>query len=169
MKSVLIRLSLACLFAATSLFGAAQKFSSAIELNEYFVTITDTLYMGGQEWGKKLNEAVKTKDFTTLAPARKKMEKFIDSKQQELKKMKDYWGSEKLRLAFLDFLAYEKTLIEQAFAPLEKLNKSSTAEEINAGLTKVTQLAEKENIENRKIGTAQEEFATKNGFTIEEN
>ncbi len=169
MKTAIIRLFLfASIFTAT-LTATAQTFASAIDLNDYFVSITDTLYKGGQEWGNQMSKAAKTKDFSSVTPARKKMELFIDRKLASLDKMKDQFGSEKLRLATRDFLVYEKRLVLEGFIPLEKLNKNSTDEDLKKAFASLTAAAEKETAEIQKVNQAQEEFAEKNGFSIKKD
>lgn len=167
MKSILIRLCLVFGFVTATLFASAQNFESAIDLNDYFVSITDTLYMGGGEWGKQLKKARETKDFGSLIPARKKMEVFIDKKLEALAKMKDKFGSENLRLTTMDFLTYEKRLLQEGFIPIEKLNKNSTEEEIKKAIANLSATVKEENAEIARVNQAQEAFAEKNGFTIE--
>jgi hypothetical protein len=167
MKPTLIRIAVVLSFIASTFFASAQDLNTAIEVNDYFVSVTDSLYAGGQQWGRQFNEAYQTKDFSSLIPVRKKMEKFIDNKLALLGKMKDSFGSENLRLATMDFLAFEKKLIVEAFIPLEKLNKNSTNEEIQKAMKNLTETAARETAEIVRVNNAQEEFAKKNGFTIE--
>jgi hypothetical protein len=154
-------------FVCVSLFSNAQKFSTALELNNYFASINDTLYAGGKAWGTRLNTVMESKSFDSLTPLRVKLLKYINGKQQELKTMKDMAGSEKFRLAMLDFLAFEEKMMVEAFAPLEKLNKTSTDADVKKALNSLVALAANENAELKKVNDAQNEFAQKNGFTVE--
>ena len=167
MRTTVLRIAVVLSFFASTFSATAQDFDKAIAMNDYFVSITDSLYSGGQQWGRQFNEAYQTKDFKLLVPARQKMEKFIDQKLALLGKMKDSFGSENLRLTTMDFLAFEKKLITEAFIPLEKLNKNSTQEEIKKAMNNLTETAAKETAELTRVNKAQEEFAEKNGFTIE--
>lgn len=161
---------LAVLFTAGTLLSHAQKkFTSAFEMNEYMVTITDSLYQGGTDWGKALMNSIKTRDFSELSKVRKKMENFIERKQKELTNMDDNWGSEKLRLAFLDFLSFEKLMLTEAFLPFEKLDKNTSEEQIKAAVAGISKFSEQEVEANKKILVAQQAFADKNGFTLEDN
>lgn len=160
---------LAFLFMSTLTVQAQKsKISSPIELNDYYVSVTDSLYTLGQKWGEQFNTSYKSKDFSTLSKHSKLMLQYIERKQKEIMVQKDFGGSENLRLAILDFLSYEKRLISEAFVPFEKFNTSATEEQIDAALQKLTDIAKMEAQELIKVQEAQEAFAAKNGFTIEE-
>jgi hypothetical protein len=154
-------------FLVTGFFSYAQQPSSPLELNDYFVSINDTLYSSGKEWGSKLNEVYASKEFSLLETARVKMETFIERKIAELKKLKDINGSEKFRLAMLDFLNFENKMMKEAFRPFEKLNKASSEEDIKKAIAGLTELAKNEDTELQKVNKAQQDYAVKNGFTIE--
>ncbi|RQO31519.1 hypothetical protein DBR32_06060 [Taibaiella sp. KBW10] len=146
----------------------AQKGTTAIALNDYYVSITDSMYNYGVKWGEKFNVIYQgSKDFTALGAERKVLHQFIVRKQKELLLHKDAYGSEDLRLAVLNFLFYEKKMLEEGFIPVEKLTKSSTEAEINKVIGNLTVLAEEESVEIKKVNEAQEAFAKKNGFAIE--
>ena len=166
MRSVRLYVLLLTFFAA-SLSAFAQKPTTALELNNYFASINDSLYAGGREWGIKLNTVVFSKGFDSLAPLRMRLDEFIDRKTNELKTMKDIRGSDKFRLAMLDFLAFESKMMKEAFAPIEKLNKTSTQDQIKTAINNLMELAAQEDSHLVKVNEAQNEYASKNGFTIE--
>jgi hypothetical protein len=166
MKSVL-RYAAILAFVCTGFIAGAQKPTTPLELNNYFASINDTLYAGGKAWGNKLNAIMETKAFDSLAPSRTKLQQFITVKLQELKTMKDIGGSEKFRLAMIDFLTFEDKMMKEAFAPLEKLSKTSTDEQIKTALNSLITLAGSEDAELKKVNVAQNEYAAKNGFTVE--
>jgi hypothetical protein len=166
MKSIL-RYAAILAFVCTGFIANAQKPTTALELNNYFASINDSLYAGGKAWGNKLNAVMESKAFDSLSPHRTKLLQFIIAKQQELKTMKDIGGSEKFRLAMIDFLTFEEKMMKEAFAPLEKLNKTSTDEQIKTALESLMKLADNENAELKKVNVAQNEYAVKNGFTVE--
>ncbi len=169
MKSILRNCAIALVFVSTSLLATAQKPTTAIEMNDYLSSVTDSLYKGGQEWGKKLNSIYKTKEFSSLTPIRKKLEIFIDKKKKEIMALPDIGGSEDFRMAMLDFLVFEAQMIKEAFGPLEKFNSSSSDDAIKAAIDNLQKLAEGENARVKRIHETQNEYAAKNGFTIEEN
>ena len=100
---------------------------------------------------------------------RKKLEQFIGVKYDELRTMRDVFECTKFRLAMLDFLAFEEKMIKEAFLPFEKLNSSSSQDEIKKAINSLVTLSEQENSYLAKVHTAQNEFATKNGFILNKN
>ena len=140
----------------------AQKIATALQFNDYMVTITDTLYLYGTEWGDQFNVAFKSKDFASLASARTKLEEFTGKKFNnstwplskrfrfisfrknkarksngkkflEVTTMKDIGGSENLRAAMLEFIAFEKQFTSEYFVTMEKFDSKSTDDEIQKG------------------------------------
>ena len=167
MKS-LFRPVIMLLVVCSSLVATAQNFKTPLELNNYFASINDTLYAGGKEWGNKLRTVMDSKAFDSLTPIRTKLQQYITVKQLQLKTMKDVGGSEKFRLAMLDFLNYEEKMMKEAFTPLEKLNKNSTDAEIKTAIDGLINLAGNEEAELKKVHLAQNEYADKNMFKIED-
>lgn len=159
---------LALIFLSTGTLQAQKaRINDPIVLNDYYVSITDSLYQLGQQWGTVFNQAYKSKDFNPLIKQNKMMLSFVERKQKEVMNQRDFAGSENLRLALLDFLSYEKRLINEAFLPFEKLKNSATEEQIQAALDKLVDVAKLEKEELLKVETAQREFARRNNFTIE--
>jgi len=138
-----------------------------LEFNDNLVAITDSLYNKGQAWGEKFVAVKESKEFYKLAPQRKALQKFIDDKIAEVSVMKDISGSENLRKSMVTFLLFEKDMLQNAFIPIEKLNSTSTDEEIDNALAKLNSLTTEENEALAKVNTEQQAYAKKNGFTIE--
>ncbi len=156
-------------FFCSSLHSSAQKPTTALALNDYLVSITDSLYNAGQTWGEKFTAVYQTKEFALLQPLRVSMEKLIERKQLEVITLKDIGGSEKLRLAMLDLLFFEARMVREGFLPIEKLNKQSSQDEINKAIELLTTVADTENEYLQKVRKAQDAYAAKNGFTIEDD
>jgi hypothetical protein len=169
MKSILRTTIIALLFFFSFHSTNAQKITTAIQFNDYLVSITDTLYLYGQEWGGQFNTAYSSKDFKSLTPIRTKIQQFASRKFLEVTTMKDMYGSEKLRTVMLEFLAYEKLMIGEHFSAIENLNSSSSNEDIQKGLDALTIDGKSETAALKKVNEAQKEYAKKNGFTIEED
>ena len=148
--------------------GMAQRFATAIELNDYLVSTTDSLYKAGTDWGTTMADVHESKKYYLLVEPRKKIENFISRKLNEFNSMQDQFGSEGLRKAMISFLYVEKGMIENSFKPFEKLNSSSSDTDIDAQIKALTKDSEKEDVELKKVNKAQAEFAEKNGFKIEE-
>ena len=158
----------AFVFTVIMIFSVAKaNAQTPLEFNDNLVAITDSLYKKGQDWGEKFTAVRDSKEFYKLAPQRKALEKFIDTKIAEISVMKDISGSENLRKAMVKFLLFEKDMIQRGFMPIEKLNSSSTQEQIDAALEKLTSLTEEENEALGNVNREQEAYAKKNGFTIE--
>jgi len=169
MKSILPPFTFFILLISFSFFAAAQKPATALEMNDHFTSITDSLYKRGIAWGKKFNEAYQTKNFSTLTEVRKQLELFIEKKRKEVLLLPDIGGSEDLRLAMLDFLAFEAKMAKEAFIPLEKFNSSSSDAEIKKAIEALQEQSKGENLQIQKLTAAQQAYAKKNGFTITGN
>ena len=168
MKSMLRNFILVSFFASSTILSFAQKAITPLDLNNRLADITDTLYKYGSDWGKQVGIAMSKKDFTVLAPYRKKAEQYADKKFLEVTTMKDISGSENLRAAMLEFLAYEKLLIKEHFYEFEKLAKTATNDDVQKLIQKLVTASEKEGAALKKVNDAQTEYAKKNGFTIDE-
>lgn len=145
----------------------AQQPKTALELNNQLASITDSLYAKGQAWGNKFVSAMDTKDFSTLTPYRMQMQQYIDKKLADVRKIKDINGSENLRTVMIDFLNYEKTMIDKGFVPVEKLGATTTEDDIKKVMENLTNASKDEAEFLRKVSDAQDTYAKKNGFTIE--
>lgn len=146
----------------------AQKAKTALQLNDQLASITDSLYARGQEWGSQFNTIMNgSKDFKPLAVYRMNIEKFIDRKLVEVRGMKDIAGSGELREAMINFLQFEKHMIQIGFTPAEKLPANATEEQIQEVITKLTEESKNETSVLDKVREAQTAYAKKNGFAIE--
>ena len=155
------------LFFASFQITSAQKITTALELSNYFSSITDSMYKYGQQWGNLFSASYNSKKFGSLTPMRVKIEEYTTRKILELTAMKDVKGSENFRAAMLDFLNYEKKMIKVYFASFEKLDSSATDEDIQKHMNDLVAVAREEDAELQKVKEAQEEYAKKNGFEIE--
>lgn len=146
----------------------AQKNASALAMNDKLASITDSLYERGQEWGSQFSTIMNgSKDFKSLAKYRLNIESFIDRKLAEVRTMKDVSGSKELREAMIEFLQFEKHMIQAGFAPAEKLPANATEEQVTNVITKLTEESKNETAVLEKVRAAQQAYAQKNGFSIE--
>lgn len=154
-------------FLIATINAAAQKTpKTPLELNNYVVSINDSLYAAGKAWGTQFNKAVSSHDYASLIPFRQSMEQLIERKRNEVKKLNNVLGSKNLLDAMQSFLDFEAKMIADAFIPLEKLSAKSTEEEVKAAVNKLISLGTTENEEVKKLRVAQQEYASKNGFKI---
>lgn len=140
----------------------------AFEFSESMTAISATLQSKGKEFGTELQPAMQSNDYSKLAAISSSLDEFISGKLAELKSKKDFSGSEKFRTSMIDFLDFEKQMIQEAFVPFGKLNASSTEEEKQAVIQNLMKLTEGEGKYLLKVQEAQKEFAAKNGFRVEE-
>lgn len=162
-KSLFVSI-LVCLLLCTNV--QAQQFKDAIEYNDYLSSATDTLYQLGQKWGTKFGEVSGERAFEKLTPVRKEIQGFIERKKMEYFLLRDYKGSERLRLAMVEFLVFQDYLIEQGFMPFENLSKTVSDKVVDDYVNRLTTLSEGEGVMLQKVIKAQEAYAAKNGFKI---
>jgi hypothetical protein len=162
-----ISLLLTCLLATDS-FAQKGKLTP-IDYNDKLAAITDSLYNMGVAWGTEFqNINSSDKNFSKLAPHRKKIIAFTSRKIEEVRRGPTAGkGADNLKAAMLQFLTFEKQMIETAFAPLEKLTSASSETEVNEAIKKLTAESEKEAEELKRVNEAQEKFGEMNGFTLE--
>jgi hypothetical protein len=167
MKLTCRHLAIAAALIFSGLFAAAQKPKSPLELNNYFASITDSLYHYGVSWGSQFQKARESKDFRSLATHRKRIEDYANNIFQELVVMKDISGSEKLRAAVIDFLSYERRIIKEGFVPFEKFTKTSAEEDIQKAIDALVAAGKDESAILKAINDEQVAYGKKNGFAIE--
>ena len=153
---------------ATAFIAKAQQPTTALELNNIMADITDSLFMGGSEWGKAFRDAKKSGRYDLIKPYRVRMENFINRKIEYVLTLKDINNSKPLRLAVIEFLSYEKRLLQEAFIPFESLKPSISKEEVQKLIDNLSTLAAREKDMLAKVSEAQELYGVENGFAIEE-
>lgn len=167
MKSFLRFVVLSAFLSAGSLAGA-QKITTALQLNDYLAGITDSLFTGGKEWGTAFAKANENGSYVSIASHRTRLERFIEKKRIEVVTLKDINGSEKLRLAMLDFLSFEARMIRQTFIPFEKFTGNTPAEDIEKAIVALQTRSAEEETYLDEVRAAQIEYGKKNGFTVAE-
>lgn len=146
----------------------AQDVNSALKYNDYLASTNDTLYTLGSNWGKRFSEIREKREFEKLTPIRKEIQNYITRKKMEIFLMKDHKGSEKLRLAMIEFLCFQDYMIGQGFLPFENLSKTISDDELEKSTDKLSTLAEGEGDMLQKVIKEQEVYAAKNGFKMED-
>ena len=150
------------------LSGCGGDKKKAFDFNQKLAKISETLNAKGVTLGTQLKTAMETKDFTSVAASCKDLHGYIDEKLAELKGMKDISGSENLRTSMIDFLGFEKELVSDAFDPFAKMDSNTTEEEMQTAVNNMLEKTKEESTYLMKVQTAQREYASKNGFKIEE-
>ena len=169
MKTILFRTCFVFSCFITTLSFAQKGKMEPIDYNDKLAAITDSLYTMGVEWATEFQNIAGThKDYSKLAIHRKKIAVFTSRKMEEVRRGPTIGkGAEELKNAMLGFLAFEKSMIDNAFAPLEKLNSTSTEAEVGEAIKKLSEEAKKEAEALKKVNTAQEKYGELNGFTLE--
>jgi hypothetical protein len=148
-------------------FGAkAQQPTTAIQMNDYLVNAIDSLHNAGTNWANLYQEVSQSKEYYRLGSIRQDILVLIDRLSTEISMLQDIGGSEEFRNAIIEFLVFEKSLINDCMSPFESLTASSTQEEIDALFAKLNQITVTENEKLKDINVIQSAFAEKNGFTI---
>lgn len=167
-----IRTLLLTLFIALSNITYAQKTAKdtdfALEFNDYCADITDSLYTYGIAWGEAFGGAYESYNFAKLTPYSNKISAFIEKSQKELIKRKVNPDMDDLKVAVLDFLAFEKAMIKDAFKPFEKFNDKTSDETIKAQIDLLSEKAALEEKALKAVNEQQEKLARLYNFTIEE-
>lgn len=149
------------------LSASILKAQTPLEFNNTLTAITDSLYRKGQAWGNSFNTAHQNGNYAILKPITKDMIAFIDKNIVFVQKMKDVNNSKPLRLAVIDFLNYEKQLVE-VFKTFEAFDAATPKEKVQDALNIVRQKAKDEGTSIQKLQAVQEKYAAENGFKIGE-
>lgn len=163
-------LFLTLLMALTSLTYAQKtekETDFALAFNDYCAGLTDSLYSYGTAWGEAFGSAYDSHNFAQLKPHSTRIFAFIERSQKELIKRKVNPDMEDLKLAVLDFLTFEKTMIQEAFRPFEKFTDKTSDETIKAQLDLLTEKSSQEGNVLNTIRVEQEKVATLYNFTME--
>lgn len=166
MKRLLLLFFAVSFIAISSVKAQAPK--TALEMNDLLVSVNDSLFIYGKQWGEIFADSYDSKNFEKLKPKRVAMLSYIERRKKELKNLKDIAGSEEFRKLMIEFLDFETTLITSTFMALEKVDKNTTEEALQAAIKKITDGSEKENEFLNKVRIVQTAYAAKNGFSIEE-
>lgn len=146
---------------------AQQTPTTALEMNNYFSSIIDSLYTKGYAWGLALHSADSLGNYAPMAALRKDLESSIDKYVKDLSNQKDIGGSEDFRKAMIEFLHFERNLITNCFKPFEALTASSTQQDKDKLQAKLELDSKDEDAKLEKIRKVQNDYADKNGFVIQ--
>lgn len=146
------------------LCGRAQ--TTALEMNDKMVDITDKVFAFGDEWGKAFQRGMDKMDWSNLKPVRVKMQQYVNNAIQEVEHMQDVKGSKALRDAVVAFLNYENKVIKEGFMPFENFDGNEDDETVKKAIDKMVALGNGEMDELEKVMEVQEAYATANGFKV---
>src|SRR5690606_19222690 len=94
-------------------------------------------------------------------------QKLIDNNIAEVEAMKNVAGSEDFKKVTLEYFKFEKAMVQKYFVPFKTMNAQTTNAEISEAGKKLTEAVKEEDFYLDKARKAQEEYAQKNGLTVE--
>lgn len=121
-----------------------KEISLALAFNDYCASLTDSLYLYGTAWGEAFGTAYETKEFNKLTAHSNRIFSFIVRSQKELIARKVNTDMEDMKVAALDFLAFEKSMVQETFRPFERFNSKTSDETIQAQLELLTERSSQE-------------------------
>jgi len=136
----------------------------AMKLNNTLAGINDSLFFYGKNWNEELAVAVNTRNFSQLPDQRLRMEAYIDKNISRVGAMKDIGGSEVLKKTELEFLAFEKQLIQSKFSIFEHFTDSTSDAMLTEAYKSLLQYTGKEQEYLARLSKLQDEYAEKNDF-----
>lgn len=131
--------------------------------NEIAAT-NDTLAYHSGKWAGELKVAINTLDFSQLQPYRERMVQYIDRKVVEVQQMPNIGGSEKLQQAELEYLKFERTIVNKYFSVFEQMDSTTTLEAIENAYLQVMQQGQKEQQLQQDMQKLRDEYADKNNI-----
>jgi hypothetical protein len=153
------------LFLVLFIASCGNKKEAALKLSTDINNINDSLAIFGKTWGDEFAIGTKTGSFIYLEPIRMEMQGYIDRKIEYIASINDVNGSEELRKTQLQFLEFEKKLVQEKFSVFEGYNDSTTTQEqVLASYNDMNTLGQQEQQMLERIKNLQYDFAEKNGF-----
>lgn len=159
-----IRLSILFILAVSLASCNLNRREDAMKLNNTLAAINDSLFYYGKNWNEELEVAVNTKDFSQLAPQRQGMEAYINKNIERVSEMEDIGGSEELRKTELEFLTFEKELIQNKFSLFEGFTDTTSIEVLTETYKTLIEFTGKEQQYLAKLSKLQDDYADKNDF-----
>jgi hypothetical protein len=139
-----------------------NKQEDARRLSNELGFANDSLFYYGKVWNDELRIAVKMSDFSTLAPIRQDLVKYIDNKITHFSGFEDVGGSEQMRQAELEFLKFEKQIIQNHFATFERFDSNTSTDELAKAYEQLLKASEAEKAKLDAFHKLQQEYAEKN-------
>ncbi len=145
----------------------SQQPQTAIEMNNILVSVIDSLHEAGTSWTNRYQTVSKTKEYALLASNREEIIILIDRLSNGISLLQDIGGSEEFRKAIIEFLSFERSLVADYMGSFERLNATSSEDEINGLFSKLNEITTTEKEKLWDINAIQAAYAYKNGFTID--
>lgn len=141
--------------------------NSALNFNKKIVNMNKEFYAHGEKFGKELNAAMSSHDFSNFSKVCEEAQKLIDDNITKVEAMENVAGSEEFKKVTLEYFKFEKDMVQKYFMPFKKMNAATTEEEIKQAATNLMNAVKEEEAYLVRARKAQEEYAEKNGLAIE--
>ena len=141
-----------------------NKQEDAMKYSNEIAATNDTLAYHGSLWAEELKVAINTLDFSQLEKYKVNMLTYIDEKIIEVGNMQNIGGSEHLQKAELEFLRFEKRIVNQYFTAFEQMDSTTSVQAIQAAYMSVMEQGEEEQKKQQAMQKLREEYADNNGF-----
>lgn len=141
-----------------------NKQEEAMKFSNEIAATNDTLAFHSSKWAEELKVAINTLDFSQLHKYRTNLTDYIDRKITEVEQMENVGGSEEMQKAELEFLRFEKGIVNTYFSAFEQMDSTTTLETIENAYMAVMQQGDKEQKMQQNMQKLREQFADKNGF-----
>lgn len=165
MYKTLLIVALAAIMAPSCTSPKAKK---ATEWNNKLAEISK---MNQDRWKdviEAINSSQTTKDYSKVGNLGKDLVTFLDEKINEVTKMENTEGSEKMKDAMIEFLQYEKRTAQDGLSPYQNMNQDTAPEEAQTTYENLSNMAREEATYLSKLQAAQREFASKHGLKVKE-
>ena len=137
-------------------------------LNNRISLINDSLFYKGKAWGEEFQVAYNMADFSQLPPIRIDMEQYVIRSIDEVKHMEDAGGSEAFRQKELEYLEFERKIIQENFIRFESFTDTVSPAEMQSAYHALSRSADDEQRLLSELKTLQEAYAAKNDFVLKE-
>ena len=141
-----------------------QKLHNADDLNRFFSDMLDSINAKHIAWASELNNAEKTGSYLNVKVRRLEIEEMLDNYDKAVTETKDISGSANFKKTMMNYIAYEKNLVNSNYIPFESLKSTSSQSEKDRLEHSLEVAAQDEKTELDKVKKAQKEYGTKNSL-----
>ncbi len=162
----MLRRVIAPIFVLMTIFASCDldKQEEAMKFSNEIAATNDTLAIHSSKWAEELKIAINTLDFSQLSKYRTSLVNYIDRKITEVEQMENVGGSEDMQQAELEFLKFEKNVVNSYFSAFEQMDSTTSLETIENAYMLVMQQGEQEQKMQQNMQQLREEYADKNDF-----
>ncbi len=155
-----LTLSILCLFfVCTDAIAQTPE-----EFNKNLNEIIDSVHHYNEVWSNILAQSLETGNWNDLESPYQKLDSYLSSGIERLKKMKDVNNSGSLRTTTIEFLLYEQSVVTKGFSVFNNFSKSTPQDSITKAFTELLQLNKSEGAYIEKLWQLQDKYFEENGI-----